>query len=96
MCLGFKPGAAELKAQTNPLSYGGNPFFNVCLGIYNNENLPNSIKIGHRRFKILPNTQINALIIAKYLFFVVKTSHYLWQNCIAQFEKKDKNLPNKL
>ena len=25
VCLGVKPGAAEWKAQTNPLSYGGTP-----------------------------------------------------------------------
>ena len=25
VCLGLKPGAAEWKAQTNPLSYGGTP-----------------------------------------------------------------------
>ena len=25
VCLGFKPGAAGLKAQMNPLSYGGTP-----------------------------------------------------------------------
>ena len=24
-CLGVEPGAAEWKAQTNPLSYGGTP-----------------------------------------------------------------------
>ena len=26
VCLGFKPGVAGWKAQTNPLSYGGTPF----------------------------------------------------------------------
>ena len=25
VCLGFEPGAAGWKAQTNPLSYGGTP-----------------------------------------------------------------------
>ena len=25
VCLGFEPGAAEWKAQTDPLSYGGTP-----------------------------------------------------------------------
>ena len=25
VCLGFKPGAAGWKVQTNPLSYGGTP-----------------------------------------------------------------------
>ena len=25
VCLGFKPGAAGWKAQTDPLSYGGTP-----------------------------------------------------------------------
>ena len=25
VCLGFEPGAAEWKARTNPLSYGGTP-----------------------------------------------------------------------
>ena len=25
VCLGFEPGAAKWKAQTNPLSYGGTP-----------------------------------------------------------------------
>ena len=25
VCLGFEPGAARWKAQTNPLSYGGTP-----------------------------------------------------------------------
>ena len=25
-CLGFEPGAAGWKAQTNPLSYGGTPY----------------------------------------------------------------------
>ena len=25
VCLGFEPGTAEWKAQTNPLSYGGTP-----------------------------------------------------------------------
>ena len=27
VCLGLEPGAAEWKAQTNPLSYGGTQFF---------------------------------------------------------------------
>ena len=26
-CLGVEPGVAGWKAQTNPLSYGGTPFF---------------------------------------------------------------------
>ena len=25
VCLGFEPGAADWKAETNPLSYGGTP-----------------------------------------------------------------------
>ena len=29
MCLGFEPGAAGWKAQTNPLSYGGTPTNNL-------------------------------------------------------------------
>ena len=28
-CLGLEPGAAEWKAQMNPLSYGGTPFFSI-------------------------------------------------------------------
>ena len=28
VCLGLEPGAAGWKAQTNPLSYGGNILFN--------------------------------------------------------------------
>ena len=31
VCLGFKPGAAGWKARTNPLRYGGTPFWvNLC------------------------------------------------------------------
>ena len=31
VCLGFEPGAAGWKAQTDPLSYGGTPYFsNSC------------------------------------------------------------------
>ena len=30
VCLGFKPGAAGWKAQTNPLNYGGTPLFTNC------------------------------------------------------------------
>ena len=29
VCLGLEPGAARWKAQTNPLSYGGTPIFNL-------------------------------------------------------------------
>ena len=29
VCLGFEPGAAGWKVQTNPLSYGGTPTVNV-------------------------------------------------------------------
>ena len=30
-CLGFEPGAAGWKAQTNPLSYKGIPYVGICL-----------------------------------------------------------------
>ena len=29
VCLGLEPGAAEWKAQTNPLSYGGTQIMNL-------------------------------------------------------------------
>ena len=31
VCLGVKPGAARLKAKTNPLSYGGTPELKLFL-----------------------------------------------------------------
>ena len=31
VCLGFKPGAAEWKEQTNPLSYGGIPYYHTFI-----------------------------------------------------------------
>ena len=32
VCLGLEPGAAGWKVQTNPLSYGGNPYLYTYLG----------------------------------------------------------------
>ena len=32
VCLGFEPGAAEWKVQTNPLSYDGTPGFYILYG----------------------------------------------------------------
>ena len=35
VCLGFEPGAAGWKAQTNPLSYGGTPKrVDICAQLY--------------------------------------------------------------
>ena len=31
VCLGFEPGVAGWKVQTNPLNYGGTPTFGRCL-----------------------------------------------------------------
>ena len=49
VCLGFKPGVAGWKAQTNPLSYGGTPnyyhdsmIFYFYLQIYDLSNLVHS------------------------------------------------------
>ena len=33
VCSGLEPGAAGWKAQTNPLSYGGTPYFNLLNGL---------------------------------------------------------------
>ena len=34
-CLGLEPGAAEWKAQMNPLSYGGTPFSQFLIFVVN-------------------------------------------------------------
>ena len=39
VCLGLEPGAAEWKAQTNPLSYGGTPLNNP-LSVFRKDNRP--------------------------------------------------------
>ena len=49
VCMGFKPGAAEWKAQTNPLDYGGKPSF--CLLLVETSLTGNVVVHGLSRFK---------------------------------------------
>ena len=36
-CLGFEPGAAGWKAQTDPRSYGGTPSTYLCLNLFSSK-----------------------------------------------------------
>ena len=50
---GFEPRISDVRSDQCDHMAGS---FVQCFAIYNNENLPNSIKISQSRFKILPKT----------------------------------------
>ena len=68
-CLGVEPGAAGWKAQTNPLSYGGTPFFT-------NVSIKSCISkcTGENEFQLIlftPKALIMSGFILKYYFLTL-------------------------
>ena len=55
VCLGFEPGAAGWKSQTNPLSYGGTP----CTLFFDGTVMKNSFAYGTKRSSLTKHQKLS-------------------------------------